>query len=148
MFQKENEFNKRFQERMIAVPYPTENISENWKQHAQKAMESASILGLGINPEDFEAIIRFLVDYPKGTGLSLYHFAVASNNLQKQSARDLGIGTGPYIELMQEADKYVQVWQERTNPIRDAIDSELEAEMAARGISPKGNQAGMKAVKE
>lgn len=146
---QQNTFNERFQKALEAAPFPCEIIKvptgvPSWFDHAHNALRFASIIGLGINPNDWQGLLS-------ATGkkeMSLYQFAILSNNLQARTPNDLSLNLLEYYLLMDEADTYVVKWQELSNGIRAEIEASLEEEMKMRQASaqtPKPN--GMQAVK-
>jgi hypothetical protein len=141
----EQQYNDRFQKKLEEKDFPVDQLSRKWKLNAAFALRFTSVLGMGVNPEDFKK----LANIQSTDKLSLYHFACLSNNLQRTTPEQLGgMDLDEYVELMEESDRYVKIWQELTTPLRDELDKEFSEEMQQKvAASLKNGQKPMTAVK-
>jgi hypothetical protein len=127
----QKDYQQKFQDMLTSTPFPAEKISIEWKRAGHKAlMKNGSLLGLGINHEDFGKMIDFCL---LGTDeISCYHFATISNHIQRQSPNDMELSPTRYCMFMEDADKLVKIYQEITAPLIQELDREVEEEMAMR----------------
>lgn len=134
-------FNEQFQKELEARLFPTEKLSAQWRELANYSLEFTSLIKLGINPEDWRALIAPAV-FDK---MNLYQFSLLSNNYQDRSPRDLHVTKEDYVDLMAEADEYVKIWQELTDQLRDDVEKRLQEELQMKAANDKGG--GFKPVK-
>lgn len=117
--------NERFSKKLELQFFPIKDLSDQWKYFAKKALLKAAMMKLGINPEDYDRLIGF---FSNGEALSLYHFAILSNNLQNTSPDQLDIDLEDYQLVMIEAEKHVKIWTELSTAVRDELDKEIQEE--------------------
>lgn len=119
-------------------------LSNHWKQSAHHALKLTPILQIGVQTEAYKQ----LIDFQKSERLTLYEFAILSNNLQAKTPDELGLTLHGYADLMLEADGYVRVWQVPSNEIEavaiDVVRKEAEAE---RSKMLGGQGAGLRSIK-
>jgi hypothetical protein len=140
-------FNERFEKKLKETPFPVEHLSDSWCFNALAALKFASILSLGINPEDWMKLLAAFDECQSRMvrSIDLHQFAILSNNLQARTPDDLGMRLLGYGDLMAEADKYVAIWQELSNKLRDEAENEIATELQMKEASA-GN--GLSAVKD
>lgn len=125
-------FNEEFQKALEAKQFPAGKINHvsPWWYWALHALLFTSLIKLGINPEDWKGLLKAIADRK----LTLYQFALLSNNLQERTPQELKMDVDLYAEIMEEADEYVKIWQEQSNSIREEVTQRLQEEMKAKEI--------------
>lgn len=142
------EIQNEFTEQLIKRPFPVHNLSQDWREAAYKALEYASPFSLQVSAEEFKKLIYLEPTAMEGYALSLFQFAVLSNNLESRSARDLDLDIFKYSDLMIEAMKNVEWYQKHVEELRKECEKKIADEHAMRKAVEKGiDQPSFKTVK-
>lgn len=111
------DFDKKFRE-ALELNVPSFEISQELRGAMLIAMEEASPMSLGITGTAMEAIYLKL---RKEDDLNMYEYACASNNVELQSAKRLGVCMSKYFDLMKEVQFNSAKWNEETEDIRNSV---------------------------
>jgi hypothetical protein len=136
-------FNEEFQKALEAKQFPAEKLSLTWWNWAFSALLFTSIIKLGINPEDWMNLIEARTQRK----LTLYQFALLSNNLQERTPKELQVDILEYADIMAEADRYVKIWQEQSNSLREEVTKKVQEEQQMKEAAANGVGNILKPVK-
>lgn len=133
-----NRFNEEFQKELESKPFPVSHIPTKWCAYAFAALELASPMSLGINADKFkEFAALFSNSNSTIKELTLYQFAILSNNLETRTPRELFLTMMDYCDLMYEASKLSILWNSLTKDLREEVTARLQEEMKMKGVAEK-----------
>lgn len=141
-------FNEEFQKELMAREFDVD-LPCDWKAAARDALSYASPLSLGVNALEFKSISD-AVDISIDKKLTLFQFAILSNNLEARTAKELQMFLPGYIDLILMAGEFSKKWNEVTKDLREEVTKRIttdEQMKAAAAGENKTRPAGMGAVK-
>lgn len=121
---------KSFDEQMkvaLEQNYPTFEIPDFVRDQMYHALAYASPILLGISGTEMRELATNLLS---GDKLNCYQYAVASNNLEMRTPKELSIDRASYFDLMVEVEKLATQFNQDTLDIRNAV----IADMAKKNI--------------
>lgn len=119
---------QEFEALLMSTYMPKEQISDQWKCYANLALEFASLRLLGINIKQFTHLKNLTKQYctrEEDPEISLFDFALLSNNLESRSAHDLHVDLDMFIEVMTEAHALVDTWSALQEPLKEIINARV-----------------------
>ena len=120
-------FENTFREFLSQAYYPMDQVSKPWQKYALKALSNASPASLGISGEVF---LQMFHRISRKERLTMMDFASMANNLEASTANQLGIKLSTFAALMDETHRYVTVWNQLTEGIRQQAKDKI-TELAA-----------------
>lgn len=118
-FDFQKEFNSALKNRLMGI-YIRFTLNQKWKEGAELALRNVSLPTMQIQPDEFQEMLKQL----RAGRINCYYYAILSNNIENQSAKDLGFSISSlevYGDLMQTVKIQAQKWNEQTEPIRKEI---------------------------
>lgn len=132
MQQIQADADSRFQ-KAIEIEQCRINASERWWMMVKGALKFASPLGMGCTA----SVMRSLFNASQGN-VTMYEFALLSNNLETRSMNDLDLHFDTYFELMEEVQMLSEQWNKMANEIKAVIAEDIQKEIAVLNPLPNG----------
>lgn len=123
-------FNELLQERLKDNFMPEDQIDFSLMEMAVNVLDFASPIMLGIPAEeyrDLKGLLPALGNHEK-PAISLYQYAILSNNLERRTPKELDIYMDFYIEIIMKLNTGSDKWNEIVKIHSDEIKKELEEE--------------------
>jgi hypothetical protein len=131
-FNVANEMNDLLKQKLETELIPFTPPAE-WYNMAWYALTHLNLLQAGIRIAEFKRIEGKIGDLRNPQPLTMMEFAVLSNNLESRTAAELLMGVERFIEIMEIAEKYSTMWNERLQVMKGEVKEEVKAKMTAAG---------------
>lgn len=128
-------FNDEFQKELSAREMP--DVPSHWIEKALDALVFASPMSLGVSAQDFNRLAS-LVPCSSDKRISLYDFALLSNNLEARTARELQMPLSEYTNLMLDVADESTRWNNITKDLRDEVTERVKQQIEMQSASENG----------
>lgn len=124
----EQEFNAQIKEKLSAMPFPKEFISNNFLSAAKNALRNETAPALGCDFPTLKQLFKIAQDGNPEQEITYYEMGFLINSIQSKNSFQLILGSVDYVHLLEDVAEMEQVWNKAVNPLREGLIRKLSTQ--------------------